>query len=197
MIGLSFLTNYRNLLLGIDDPTLKKFADSLSIEEYESAKWIVNELVNTKKNVKNVAILGSSFGTYLVPMLCTRMRISNIVLYDRDASKMAAADILHKNLREDVSVGTYVGDLEDINEQIEQSEYDLVIVPYGDRVPALANCRVKSNKTFYIIQAAVGESIKEVTDLMVVSGCIQQTFRGMERMGKSNKVMIMGSKRVR
>lgn len=197
MIGLSFLVNYKDLLVGLDQTTLKKLADSFSLEEYESAKWIVNELVAAKIKVRNVAILGSSFSTYLVPMLCTRIKLSNIVLYDLDKSKMTAADILHRNIKEGVRVSTCVGNLEEINVQIEQSEYDLVIVPYGDKVPALANCRVKSNKTHYIIQATIGEDVKEVNDLIVLSGCIQQGFRGIERMGKANKVMIFGTKRIR
>lgn len=197
MIGLSFLTNYKNLLLDIDEPTLRKFADSFSVEEYESAKWMVNQLDGLKRSFSNIAILGSSFGTYLVPMLCTKMHVSNIVLYDYSEVKTKSADILHSGIKEGVTVHSCTGSIEDLVSQIEESNYNLVIVPYGDMVPALEKIRVKSNKTVYAIQATINSRVQNVMDLVVLSGCIQQNYRGVERMGNVEKAMVIGSKSIR
>lgn len=197
MIGLSFLTNYKNLLLDIDQPTLKKFADSFSVEEYESAKWMVNQLDVLKRNFSNVAILGSSFSTYLVPMICTKMKVSNIVLYDYSEAKTKSAQLLHANISDEVNVQVCTGSIEDLVLQIEQSDYTLVIVPYGDVVPALEKIRVKSNKAVYAIQATINSKVQNVMDLVVLSGCIQQKYRGVERVGNVEKAMVIGSKSIR
>lgn len=195
MIGLSFLTNYEKLIFNANPELIKDFALSFSATEYKSSKWLVETLRLQRKAFDNVAILGSSFSTYLVPMLCTVTNCKNIVLYDKNEERLSAATTLHTNIREGTNIHAYIGDLESLANDISKSSYDLIIVPYADKVPELAQIRVASSKALYVVQATVGNRIKNETDLILSSGCIQQSFRGVENMGNGcSKVMIIGRK---
>lgn len=201
MIGLSFLRNYQTALTGLDSLSntnlTNKFAHSFCSIEYERSKWLVNTLAGQKQRFENVAILGSSFSTYLVPMLCTRMaQINSIVLYDKDPQKIDVARMIHHQIRTDVNINFCLMDVQASAQQISDSLYDLLIVPYAESVSDITNIRTKINKALYVIQGEVGDAVKDEKDLMVASGCIQQSFRGVERMAGKTVAMIVGSKRV-
>lgn len=201
MIGLSFMKNYQtaiNSLFALSDSTLTaKFAQSFTMSEYERCKWLVNTLVNQKMRFSNVAIVGSSFSTYLVPMLCTQLKqVDNIVLYDRDPQKIDMARALHRNLRPDTSIDFCLLDVQESADKISGSSYDLVVVPYADRMPEMVNIRTQINKATYVLQAEVGDVVRDEKDLIISSGCTQQSFRSVERFGGKQVAMVIGSKRI-
>lgn len=201
MIGLSFLQNYQTVLASLthqqDYQQTLKLSQSFSQKEYECTRWLVNALADLSLRFHNVAIIGSSFSTYLVPMLCTRMKqIDNLVLYDKDPNKIEVARVLHHGIRQGTKIDFCTLDVATDADKISLSSYDLVISPYADRLPEMVNIRTKINKAIYVLQAEVGNTIRDEKDLLVMSGCIQQSFRGVERIAGKQVAMVIGTKRV-
>ena len=199
MVGLSFLGGYQALIPLLIDPKnselVTKVASSFSLLEYESSKWIVNQLQLTKCRHENVAIAGCSFGTYLVPMLCTRLSgVRRIVMYDRDARKLELATVMHQSIT-DVNISYVCQDLHDSN-PIYQSSFDVVVVPYADRIPDMVNIRSSANKATYVFQSAVTNQIGSAEALVNASGCIQYSYRDVATIGNTTRAMVIGSKRI-
>lgn len=198
MIGLSFLRGYEALLPLLqhqDSELVTKVASSFSHEEYESAKWLVNQLHATKCRHENIAIAGCSFGTYLIPMLCNRLAgVRRIVMYDRDTTKLNVAAIMHRTIST-AEISYVTQDLNDAN-SIYQSSFDVVVVPYADRIPDMVNIRCSSNRSTYVFQSAITDTITSAEELITVSGCIQYQYRDVMSVGNTTRAMVIGTKRI-
>ena len=193
------LRRLSTLLRSITPAEIEDLADSMSSTQYDSKKWLV-EMLNASASFypKNptVTVLGSWYGSYLVPFL-DHISPSEIILNDINPRVLEIARPLHGN-----KIKQSCFDVNKAPEHVAMYESDILINTSCEHMNDMKNIWTGNPNTFYVFQSCDKGSdpghvnpCSSTQELVEKSGLTDVKFSGRLDLGHKNRYMVMGFKR--
>lgn len=199
MNNLSYISN---VLRSIEKNEVDDFADSFSNTQYTSKQWLVNTLSQQTKHFKKqprVLVLGSWYGSYLVPMLKETINPKLITLTDKSLRSVEIAASLH---RESKDICEFVClDVEKHEQRLRSFDADIVINTSCEHMYDMSNLKLSNSKCLYVFQSCDNKNdpghintSRSVEEFEMKSGLSEVIFKGTYKYPNKNRFMIMGFK---
>ena len=171
-------------------------ANSLSITQYKSKKWLVDTL--SKYQIPpnpTILILGGWYGSYLIPFLQDSIAPSHIHHNDLDSSILKTAEIMHQRSN-NITFHNF-----DVNTCIEKFRVDILINTSCEHMHSVGDHLIDNPNCLYVLQTCDNQddpghiNISQNTDEFVEkTGLTSITFRGRLSLGHKNRFMVIGRK---
>ncbi len=193
LIGLS------TFLYRCTEQELKYYADSINTTQYRSKQWLVDTLKQRSNDIPkspHIVILGSWFGSYLVPMLEEAFSPTEIILVDIDSNVIEWAKHLHQRYK----CRFVCSDVEKDIDEISTWPVDIVINTSCEHMFDMTNVTFTSNP-LYVFQACNSKTDPghinphtSTNHLVQSSGLKNVLFQGRLDLGHKSRFMVLGFK---
>lgn len=172
------------------------FADSMSPTQYESKKWLVDTLQQYyTKQQQSFLIMGSWYGSYLVPMIKECWNPSSITLNDINPKVLSVARSLHGN-----SCSYEVFDAARDKERVNKIGPDVIVNTSCEHMDDMSMF-VPSKRTLFVLQTCNNENdpghintSKTTEEFVQKSGLHEVIYRGRLDLGHKSRFMVIGWK---
>lgn len=169
------------------------FADSLSATQYQSKKWLVDQLAKQQDMLfPRILILGGWYGSYLVPMLKETIRPDHIFLNDINPQVLKVAQKLHGDdhisyLQFDATdaMTSFEPDIV-INTSCEHmASYDMMLSCSPNGLFVLQTCDNTNDPGHINVSRSTDEFIEKL-------GLTKIIWSGRQNLGHKNRFMVIG-----
>jgi hypothetical protein len=178
-------------------PDIKSLGDAFSKTQFDSKKWLVEELARIPKvQQKNISIIGGWYGTYLVPMLKVYLQPKHIAFNDVDPDAIRIAKLLNED--KDITYKCY--DVTKNSEIIYEYNPDIVINTSCEHMEDMKNFIRKDSSVLYVLQSCNNKNDPghinthdDLDDFILSSGLRNLYFYGTKDLGHKKRFMLIGS----
>jgi hypothetical protein len=199
---LRYLSAYREFLAGASLETVRDFAFSLGENQHDSKRWLISKLMEQGVAERSrVTVLGSWYGTYLVPMLIDQLRAEVVNLVDVNQACLDGAKIIHRHYGEIAQLDFQCVDVNTNHELLGRLASDIVINTSCEHMDDMAKLSNVNERCLYAFQSTDDADTPEHTnivhsedELLLRSGIARCLFKGSLRLKNKTRYMVIGHK---
>lgn len=204
LISTEFVSGLSDVLYMFSDnpERLSDFANSCSHTQRVSKEWAVTELAKCVDSPETILIIGSWYGTYLVPLIIERLKPKHIILNDVDMFCLQRAKRLFSEYDTDISL--LPGDIEQHMQYVSGLDIDVVINTSCEHMIDMSSLSVNNDKCVYLFQSTNTTDdpghinvVSTSDELVRKSGLVKTLFKGSLKIYEhKTRYMAIGKKSI-